>query len=86
MTDDQLTNIYLTGAAVQAIYILYTIATKRNDKGVVKITTLHEEAKKEGFDKVVWPMFFFFGAMTIMFWPLWLINKVISIGKKGIWK
>lgn len=86
MTDDQITNIYLTGALVQFLYILYTIATKRDDKGIVKITTLNEEAKKEGFDKVVWPLFFFFGLMTIAFWPLWLINKFISIAKKGIWK
>lgn len=86
MTDDQITNIYLTGAAVQFLYILYTIATKRNDKGIVKITTLNEEAKKEGFHAVVWPMFVFFAMMTIAFWPLWLINKFISIAKKGIWK
>ncbi|MNV35146.1 hypothetical protein D3C71_1265820 [compost metagenome] len=85
MTDDQLTNIYLTGAAVQFLYILYTLATKKDKKGNLKITTLDAEAKKDGIP-AVWPMFVFFGAMTIAFWPLWLINKFISIAKKGIWK
>lgn len=85
MTEDQITNYYLIGCLVQFLYILYTLATKKDKEGNLKIATLDEEAKKAGIP-AVWPMFVFFGFMTIAFWPLWLVSKVISIGKKGIWK
>lgn len=85
MTDDQTIKYYLLGCAVQFTYILYTFATNKDEEGNYKALTMDREAKKEGFNGI-WYMFIFFGAMTIMFWPLWLIKKLGVIFMKGIWK
>lgn len=78
MTDDQITNYYLLGCIVHIIYVAIRVCTKKKGQDQIRFKVAVQRMKDEGI-MYMWPMFIFITVLTIVFWPLSLLNKVIDV-------
>lgn len=66
------------GVITHCIYLIVITLTRKDEKGKLKILSIGDYAEKEAIS-LFWLLLAITLAVSIIFWPVWLIKSVIKV-------